>query len=173
MIDLSLPAPELAPRLLGCHLCIGNLDAIIGETEAYQGSEDLACHASKGRTKRTEVLFWAPGHWYCYLCYGIHVLVNVVCHQQGVPAAVLLRGVRLGDDHLPGPGILSKRLGITLDDHGTLVGERITLTPGQAPEAIETGVRVGVAYAGPNWANRPWRFWVAGFPAKRQIAYGL
>ncbi|MFW5829911.1 MAG: DNA-3-methyladenine glycosylase, partial [Planctomycetota bacterium] len=130
MIDLSLPAPELAPRLLGCRLVVAGQEAVICETEAYQGREDLACHAAKGRTKRTEVLFWEPGHWYCYLCYGLHVLVNIVCHQADVPAAVLLRGVTVDGEALNGPGKLSRHLQIGLADNATRVGERLDLLPG-------------------------------------------
>src|SRR6187549_608385 len=66
---------------------------IITEVEAYDGAEDLASHASKGRTARTEVMFAPAGIWYVYLCYGIHELLNLVTGPLDYPAAVLIRGL--------------------------------------------------------------------------------
>ena len=66
LVDYSLPAPQLAPRLLGCRLRLGRVEALIAETEAYQGRADRACHASRGRTERTAVMFGDPGHLYVY-----------------------------------------------------------------------------------------------------------
>ena len=48
------------------------------ETEAYLGPDDLASHASKGRMRRTEVLFGPAGRAYVYLIYGLHEMLNVV-----------------------------------------------------------------------------------------------
>lgn len=75
---LYRPAPLVAPDLLGWRLAIGGLEARITETEAYHQVTDLACHASRGRTRRTEVLFARPGTLYVYRCYGIHWLLNLV-----------------------------------------------------------------------------------------------
>ncbi|MGN1103219.1 MAG: DNA-3-methyladenine glycosylase, partial [Huintestinicola sp.] len=51
---------ELAPDLVGKLIVrrIGDEELVlrITETEAYRGEEDTACHASKGRTPRTELL---------------------------------------------------------------------------------------------------------------------
>ena len=82
----SLNAPELAPKLLGMKLCRrmddNNIIKLkITETEAYFGEQDTACHAHKGRTKRTETLYNPGGIAYVYLCYGIHYLLNVVSGQ--------------------------------------------------------------------------------------------
>src|SRR6185437_4849420 len=67
----------------------GRLEArLITEVEAYDGEADLACHAAKGRTRRTEVLYGPGGAWYVYLCYGIHEMLNLVVGPEGWPAAV-------------------------------------------------------------------------------------
>src|SRR4051812_46969038 len=87
---LSRPAPQVAPALLGWRLAIGPHLARITETEAYHGMSDLACHAARGRTPRTETLFARPGTLYVYLCYGIHWMLNVVCDRVDVPSAVLI-----------------------------------------------------------------------------------
>ena len=79
--------------------------------EAYDGEADLACHASKGRTPRTEVLYSAGGVWYVYLVYGMHHMLNLVTGPEDYPAAVLIRGL----ESVSGPGRLSKALGIDLD----------------------------------------------------------
>ena len=94
---LEQPATRLAPELLGMLLCRktqqGVLKYRIMETECYFGEEDTACHASKGKTDRTKVLYEKGGTAYVYLCYGIHCLFNVVSGRQGHPEAVLIRGV--------------------------------------------------------------------------------
>lgn len=134
---------------------------LITEVEAYVGEKDLACHASKGRTKRTEAMYQAGGCWYVYLCYGVHEMLNLVVGPEDFPAAVLIRGV----EGIAGPGLLTRRLaigralngapalpasGLHLEDHG--------FKPGRG--AIKAGPRIGVDYAGPVWAARPWRFWI-------------
>ena len=133
----------------------------ITEVEAYHGESDLACHASKGRTKRTEVMYLSGGRWYVYLCYGVHEMLNLVTGPAGQPSAVLIRAV----ESISGPGRLTKRLGITrdlnqqpatpqsglhLEDHGFVVPRN----------QIKCGPRIGVDFAGPEWAAKPWRFWV-------------
>lgn len=138
----------------------------IVETEAYLGPTDLACHSSKGRTRRTEVMFGPPGHAYVYLVYGMHLCVNVV---TGDGAAVLLRALE-PDEGLPradGPGRLTKCLGISLTHNGhPLDTSPLLLLPGTSPppRSIATGPRIGVDYAGPYWARRHLRFWLSGCP---------
>jgi DNA-3-methyladenine glycosylase len=132
---------------------------IITEVEAYHTESDLACHAAKGRTKRTEVMYQAGGRWYVYLCYGIHEMLNLVTGPNDHPAAILIRGV----DGIVGPGRVTKQLrvdrrlngaaaspesGLHLEDHGIVVVSR----------SIKRGPRVGIAYAGEIWAAKPWRF---------------
>ena len=56
-------------------------------------AEDLACHASKGRTPRTEVMFREGGTVYVYLIYGMYWLLNLVTGNEGDASAVLIRGI--------------------------------------------------------------------------------
>ncbi|MEW5740103.1 MAG: DNA-3-methyladenine glycosylase [Myxococcota bacterium] len=139
----------------------------IVETEAYLGPHDLACHSSKGRTARTEVMFGPPGHAYVFLVYGMHHCVNVV---TGGGAAVLLRALEpvegLTDVRTDGPGRLTKALGITRARDGHPLDEApLFLARGEAVSVkdIARGPRIGVDYAG-RWAKKPLRFWVADSP---------
>lgn len=132
---------------------------VVTETEAYDGPDDLACHASKGRTSRTVVMFGPPGHWYVYLIYGIHEMLNLVTGPVDYPAAVLIRGLA----GVPGPGRLTKRLGINRRFNGKPATPEtgLYLMNGDktiAPERIEATPRVGIDYAGPDWSQRPYRF---------------
>lgn len=149
------------------------MEARITEVEAYHGETDLACHASRGRTARTDVMYRAGGVWYVYLCYGIHEMLNLVTGPEGFPAAVLIRGV----DEIKGPGRVTKTLGIGrqlnsrpahpdtglhLEDDGFVVPAR----------SVRSGPRVGVDYAGPVWAAKPWRFWLEPAGAAKGAAGG-
>jgi DNA-3-methyladenine glycosylase len=91
------PVVQVAQDLLGMKLVrlLNNsrLEGIILETEAYQGEEDLACHAHVGLTRRNAVMYGLPGRAYVYFTYGMHWLLNCVCEQQGYPAAVLIRAL--------------------------------------------------------------------------------
>lgn len=132
---------------------------IITEVEAYDGPGDLACHASKGRTARTEVMFSPAGVWYVYLCYGIHEMLNLVTGPPDYPAAVLIRGLH----GINGPGRLTKALGITRALNGTPVAESGSLWIADTPlliprRAISATPRIGIDYAGPVWSAKPWRF---------------
>src|SRR5579872_7083627 len=114
------PAIELARDLIGTVLVRrvrgSQFRARIVETEAYVGSHDLACHASKGRTKRTEVMFGRAGHAYVYLIYGMYDMFNIVAGQIDDPQAVLIRAAEPLDAwsaDLSGPGKLTRGLQIT------------------------------------------------------------
>jgi len=191
--DLSRPAPVVAPQLIGCELVAHGVRGRIVEAEAYQGEADKACHAARGRTARTDVLYRRPGTVYLYLVYGLHVMLNLVCDREGTPAAVLIRALEiLGGEAAVrrrrrqpssdarrlanGPGKVCEALALELSVNGTVLGRpgcplRL-LPPRHEPAALAVGPRVGVAYAGPGWADRPWRWWEAGFPvaAPRETA---
>lgn len=132
------------------------------EVEAYIGPQDKACHASKGRTARTDVLFGPPGISYVYLIYGMHHCLNVVTERSEFPAAVLIRALEIDGLLIDGPGRLCRALDIDRSLN------RIDLTSGvhlwfeDRGEKIPRGVigthpRIGVDYAGV-WAMKPWRF---------------
>jgi DNA-3-methyladenine glycosylase len=129
---------------------------LITETEAYLGEEDLACHASKGRTKRTEIMYHEGGHVYVYLIYGMYWMLNVVTGPADHPQAVLIRGI----SGLNGPGKLTRALGITKELYGEDLVHSTNLWIGkrEGPVKIKKTSRVGVDYAGKYWAAKPWRF---------------
>lgn len=142
---------------------------MIIEVEAYDGAEDLACHASKGRTPRTEVMFAPAGTWYVYLCYGIHEMLNLVTGPRNYPAAVLIRGLH----GVTGPGRLTRAMDITRALNGTpatkagglWIEDRGIVIP---PDAIKVTPRIGVDFAGPFWSGKLWRFIIPNaFAAKK------
>lgn len=152
---------EVAPDLLGKHLVMkdgkkGKSIYTITETEAYRGGEDQACHASKGRTGRTEVMFGDGGHVYMYLIYGIHWMLNVVSSHVDDPQAVLIRGLREAN----GPGRLTRLLGLDKQFNGEdlVHSERIMIEESQIAPSYTSGPRVGIDYAGEPWKSMPWRF---------------
>jgi DNA-3-methyladenine glycosylase len=100
------------------------LVARITETEAYIGTQDLACHASKGKTKRTAIMWDSPGKLYVYLIYGMYHCLNIITERRGFPAAVLIRGAEpvFGfppGTQLNGPGKLCRAFGFTRYHTGT------------------------------------------------------
>ncbi len=147
----------LARWLLGKHLVRRRLDGsvearMIVETEAYDGERDLACHARVGRTRRTDVMYAAGGVWYVYLCYGMHEMLNLVVGPKDWPAAVLVRGV----EGASGPGRVTKALEI-----GRALNAMDATSETAGLWIEDRGVRVArgaVNYAGPVWAEKPWRF---------------
>lgn len=157
----------VARELLGMHLLHAREGRVqvgrIVEVEAYKGPEDLAAHSSKGRTRRTEVMFGPPGHAYVYLIYGFWHCLNVVTAQDGVPHAVLIRALEPVsgiDDTTHGPGLLCRALQIDRTLNGSdLLGDPLWLErpdPYVRPR-IARSTRIGVDYAG-DWAHKPWRF---------------
>ena len=157
------PADRVARDLLGAWLVVRGADGrierhVVFETEAYLGGHDLACHGSRGLTRRNATMFGPAGRWYVYLCYGMHWMLNIVTGREGVPAAVLIRGV---GEHV-GPGRLTKALGIDRSFDGRPANRRAGLWLEAGGVAVprrlvERTPRIGVAYAG-EWAEKPLRF---------------
>ncbi|BET32132.1 MULTISPECIES: DNA-3-methyladenine glycosylase [Wolbachia] len=116
------PTLTVAGELLGKVLKFSNFSGIITEVEAYIGMNDPACHAARGYTNRTSVMFGMPGFSYVYFIYGMYYCLNIVTETEGFPAAVLIRGLKLIEPleaNLGGPGILCKRLNI-IKEHNKL-----------------------------------------------------
>ncbi len=129
---------------------------MITETEAYLGDSDKACHASKGRTRRTEPMFLEGGHLYLYFVYGMHWMMNVVTGPADFPQAVLIRGV----DQYSGPGRVTRGLSVdgSYNREDLVKSSRIWIEDqGLRPE-LEASPRVGINYAGEPWVSKPWRF---------------
>jgi DNA-3-methyladenine glycosylase len=160
------PAETLAQGVLGIVMVrrVGRKlrRARIVESEAYLGPKDLASHASKGLTNRTEVLFGPPGRAYVYFIYGLHYMFNIVAGQTGEGQAVLIRAAEPLDGwqaDLMGPAKFAQHFDITLADNGLdLTGNEIFFLrqPEYRPRIIKTK-RIGVDYAR-HWKDRHLRF---------------
>jgi len=152
-------APEILGKFLVVRSAIGVLNrfAVI-EAEAYRGSEDKACHAFKGRTPRTEIMFHKGGHLYIYFIYGMYWMLNIVTGEENNPQAILIRGV----ENISGPGKLTKSLGIDRSFYGedVVISERIWFEDSGVKPLYKTGPRIGVDYAGDIWKNKPWRYYI-------------
>jgi DNA-3-methyladenine glycosylase len=169
---------DVARQLLGKYLVRKHPDGTtvgrIVETEAYVGPDDKACHASRGRTARTEIMFGAAGHAYVYLVYGFHHMLNIVTEQMDFPAAVLIRAVepvggvalmkkRRDTEELrqlaSGPGKLCEAFAIDRDLNGSdLCGSILYIRDdGDSTPGVVARPRIGVDYAG-KWKRKPWRF---------------
>ena len=137
----------------------------VTETEAYCGEEDTACHAHKGRTARTDVMYAAGGCVYVYLCYGMHEMLNVVTGPEGRPEAVLIRGVEGAE----GPGRLTKLLAInrSLNREDLVASDRLWLETDDTRVRFSAAPRIGIAYASTRDQARKWRFTLADRNARR------
>lgn len=162
---LSMPATKLAPYLLGKLLC-RKIDGKvikfrITETECYYGEEDTACHAHKGKTERTKVLYEKGGTSYVYLCYGMHNLFNVVSGPAEHPEAVLFRGIEGYD----GPGRLTKAMSIDRQLNGIdlTVSDLLWIEDDGTKVKYVRDKRVGIDYATPKYRNILWRFCVKNY----------
>jgi DNA-3-methyladenine glycosylase len=179
------PTLDVAQSLLGKvlvrHLRGRNLAGMIVETEAYVGPHDLACHASKGKTARTSIMFEEGGCAYVYMIYGFYFCLNAVTEAEDYPAAVLIRAVE-PLDHVnvmkrlrknpdretniaSGPGKLCMAMGIDKRLNGAdLTGKTLWIEDRNLEVSrIEAGPRIGVDYAG-EFKDKPWRFYVGGNP---------
>jgi DNA-3-methyladenine glycosylase len=152
-------APELIGKFLVRRINDTEIASMITETEAYDGFQDKASHASRGITPRNEIMFGDPGMWYVYFTYGMHFMLNIVTRERGYPAAVLFRGT----EAVSGPGRLtkyfridkklntmhaSKKSGLWIEDRGVVIPRsKIKRTP-----------RIGIDSSGPVWSKKHWRF---------------
>jgi DNA-3-methyladenine glycosylase len=163
---------EIARALVGAELLVDGVGGVIVETEAY-AADDPASHSYRGRSRRNATMFGPAGHLYVYRSYGIHWCANVVCDEEGVGAAVLLRAleptaglermrVRRGLEAetllCSGPGRLTQALGIS-DDHD---GAPLDRSPFQIslpgyPVEVATTPRIGISRAG----DLHWRYVLA------------
>ena len=148
-------AKDLVGKVLVHNTPEGQRRLRIAETEAYIGEADTACHAHKGRTKRTEVLYAKAGTIYIYLCYGVHWLLNVVTGEEEQPQAVLIRACV----DAMGPGKLTKALRIDGDlNRGSITGDALWIEDDGIVCDIEADKRVGIGYATEEDQNKLWRF---------------
>lgn len=153
-------ADMLAEDLVGKLLCRKVDDEIlryrIMETECYYGEEDTACHASKGKTERTKLLYEKGGTAYVYICYGMHFLFNVVTGQEGHPEAVLIRGIT----GYNGPGKLTRFMKINKELNGEdmVNSDRLWIEDDGCRLPIRTDKRVGIDYATPEYRDILWRY---------------
>jgi DNA-3-methyladenine glycosylase len=157
-------ARVVGKALIGCALVHKKRAAMIVETEAYLGPEDLASHSRFGPTARTSVMFGPGGISYVYLCYGIHEMFNIVTGTHGEGQAVLIRAVApllgMPDDAAVGrgPGKVTKALALDRShDRKDLATGQLYVASYRTPRRVTRGPRVGVAYAG-DWAAKPFRF---------------
>ena len=158
------PTSQVAEDLLGKYLVRRRLsgeviDTMITEVEVYDGFKDKGSHASRGKTPRNLPMFGRAGQWYIYFTYGRHWMLNLVTREKDYPAAILIRGV-LGTN---GPARLTKKLqidkklnglpatrksGLWIEDRGVKIPK----------SKIKKTERIGIAYAGPYWSRKKWRF---------------
>lgn len=143
---------------------------LIAEVEAYDGFYDKASHAHRGKTERNKIMFGPAGHWYVYFTYGIHWMLNIVTGPKDYPAAILIRRVIQLSRHgeimvFNGPAKITKALkinkklngkpankksGLWLEDRGVRISKN----------EIKSAPRIGVAYAGPIWSKKKYRFYL-------------
>jgi DNA-3-methyladenine glycosylase len=173
---------QQARELLGKVICTninGQFTAgIITETEAYAGEIDRASHAFGGKkTARTATMYQQGGIAYIYLCYGMHHLFNVVTAPEGIPHAVLLRGIqplqsfdlmrlrrknkKHGKGFSDGPATAAQALGLHTSLNGSSLLSNLIWLEDHAFNVDDSEVailpRVGVDYAGSD-ALLPYRF---------------
>jgi DNA-3-methyladenine glycosylase len=175
--ETEIVAREMLGTVLECETDGGLASGIIVETEAYLGEHDLACHAAAGRTARTEALYGPPGTSYVYFIYGMYWCFNAVTRTEGLPSAVLVRGleplsgtalmhkrrpgIRNEVDLTNGPGKLCTALGIV----GSMSGQNLQRKPlvireGKPvpDEKVEMTTRIGITKS----ADWPLRWIVRG-----------
>ena len=166
---------EVAPELIGATLLVEGVGGPIVEVEAYDEG-DPASHGFNGRTARNAAMLGPPGQAYVYRSYGVHWCLNLVCAEEGVPQAALIRALvpahrldrmrerrGLEDPRLlcSGPGRLCQALGVCGEHDGLPLDETpFELRARAAEPELRTGPRIGITRA----ADYPWRYVLAGSP---------
>jgi DNA-3-methyladenine glycosylase len=152
---------RLAQDLLGKELVFGDLRGIITETEAYRGIDDEASHAFGGNRGRAKLMFDEAGLIYVYMIYGMYYCMNIVAEEIGNPGAVLIRGLKLPDTHLNGPGKICRHLNINKEHNGLSIisNKSIYIQQGLSQETLSSlhyisTPRIGVTKA----KEKLWRF---------------
>lgn len=176
--DAVIAARSLLGMLLVRELDGHRLSGIITETEAYEGEEDLACHARSGKTARNAVMYGPPGMAYIYFTYGMHWCLNAVTGKEGHPAAVLIRAIvpvegkeiiaqnRSGRPKriwCDGPAKLCKGLIINGELNGSDLCSsssllRIETGKPVADDLVRQSPRVGIQNTPEPWRSLEWRF---------------
>jgi DNA-3-methyladenine glycosylase len=174
MLDLTRSVHQVAPELIGAELYVDGVGGRIVEVEAYD-HEDPAAHGyGNRRTRRNASMFLAGGHSYVYRSYGIHWCLNLVCEEEGVSAAVLVRALEplagldvmrarrgMEDERLlcSGPGRLCQALGVTAAHDGLpLAAPPFELRARTGEPPVVRGPRIGITKA----VDLPWRYGLAG-----------
>lgn len=149
-------AEDLVGKVLVRKTDEGEIRLRITETEAYLGESDTACHAHKGRTKRTEVMYHKAGTIYVYLCYGMHWLLNIVTGDIDDPQAVLIRAC----ENYEGPAKLTKKLRVTgeFNRKDITACEEFYIEDDGFKCEVKTEKRVGIGYASQEDRDKLWRF---------------
>lgn len=164
---------EVAPELVGATFLVAGVGGTIVEVEAYD-REDPAAHGYRRKTERNASMFGPPGHAYVYRSYGLHWCVNLVCEEEGAPAAVLIRAIepthgleamrtRRGLDAerllAAGPGRLCQALGITREHDGLPLDRApFEIRARDAEPDVVAGPRIGITKA----VDYPWRYGIRG-----------
>lgn len=167
------PALIVAKDLLGKNIVRQwHSKKIIGkivEVEVYYGLKDKGSHAFGGKiTDRNKIMYHEGGFVYLYLIYGMYWLFNITTGSHGHPEAILVRAVEpvsgFKDREASGPGKFCKTFKLDKSFYGEdlTTSKRLWLEDNQEKIKIAKGPRIGIDYAGPYWAKKPWRFWVSG-----------
>ena len=147
-------APELLGKIIARNFGNGKVEKFtITEVEAYRGTEDLACHASKGCTPRTEVMFREGGCIYVYFIYGMYWMLNIVTGFKSDASAILIRGL----SEISGPGRVGKILKLDKSFYGEdlSLSDRIWIEEGKTNTGYFQTTRIGIDYAGEPWKSKP------------------
>jgi DNA-3-methyladenine glycosylase len=173
-VNLRRSVHEIAPELIGAELYVDGVGGQIVELEAYD-HEDPAAHGYRNRrTPRNASMFLPGGHAYVYRSYGVHWCLNLVCGEEGVSSAVLIRaleplreldkmrerrGVEVERLLCSGPGRLCQALGVTREHDGLpLDRQPFELIARDTTPEVVTGPRIGITKA----VDLPWRYGLAG-----------